>query len=199
MKLVTSAAALARLGPEYRFATELYLEPGNDPASARALHVKGKGDPTLVTERLWAVAGELAHLGLRRLGDVVVDESFFDGERVGPGFDQESGDRSYLAPTGAASLNWNTVAVYVAPGAGRGQKGRVELEPHSAFFELVNRTKTVGPKGRRHVTVESSLVNGKQRIVVSGPIPARSRVQAVWRKIDDPARYLGHTLAKLLD
>ena len=75
----------------------------------------------------------------------------------------------------------------------------MELEPHSAFFELVNRTKTVGPKGRRHVTVESSFVNGKQRIVVSGPIPARSRVQAVWRKIDEPARYFGHSLARLLE
>lgn len=200
VKLVTSAAALARLGPGYRFATELLVDAPSAGADAvRTLYVRGHGDPTLVTERLWVIAGELAHLGIRRVGDVVLDDGWFDGERNGPGYDQEEGDRSYLAPTGALSLNWNTVAVYVAPGARRGQKGRVELEPHSAFFELVNRTKTVGPKGRRHVTVESSLVNGKQRIVVSGPIPARSRVQAVWRKIDDPPRYFGHSLVKLLE
>ncbi len=200
VKLVTSAAALARLGPGYRFATELLVDaPSAGAGAVRTLYVRGRGDPTLVTERLWAIAGELAHLGIRSIGDVVLDDGWFDGERNGPGYDQEEGDRSYLAPTGALSLNWNTVAVYVAPGAGRGQRGRVELEPHSAFFELVNRTKTVGPKGRRHVTVESSFVNGKQRIVVSGPIPARSRVQAVWRKIDEPARYFGHSLARLLE
>ena len=198
VKLVTSAAALARLGPGYRFATELLVDARSASGGARTLYVRGRGDPTLVTERLYAIAGELAHLGIQRIGDVVLDDGWFDGERNGPGYDQEEGDRSYLAPTGALSLNWNTVAVYVAPGDRRGQKGRVELEPHSPFFELVNRTKTVGPKGRRHVKIESSLVNGRQRIVVSGPVPARSRVQAAWRKIDDPPRYLGHTLAKLL-
>ncbi|ABS28104.1 D-alanyl-D-alanine carboxypeptidase/D-alanyl-D-alanine-endopeptidase [Anaeromyxobacter sp. Fw109-5] len=200
VKLVTSAAALARLGPGYRFSTELLVDPASArAASVRTLYVRGRGDPTLVTERLWAVSGELVHQGIRRIGEVVLDDGFFDGERIGPGYDQEEGDRSYLAPTGALSLNWNTVAVYVAPGDRRGQKGRVELEPQSAYFEVVNRTRTVGPRGRRHVTVESSLVNGKQRIVVSGPVPAGSRVQAVWRKIDDPPRYLGHTLAKLLE
>ena len=123
-----------------------------------------------MTERLWAIAGELAHLGIRRIGDVVLDDGLFDGERNGPGYDQEEGDRSYLAPTGALSLNWNTVAVYVAPGDRRGQKGRVELEPRE---RRTSRSRTArrpsAPKGRRHVKVESSLVNGRQRIVVSGP------------------------------
>ncbi|WP_242356710.1 D-alanyl-D-alanine carboxypeptidase/D-alanyl-D-alanine-endopeptidase [Anaeromyxobacter sp. SG64] len=200
VKLVTSAAALARLGPGYRFATEFLVDaPSARSPQVRTLYVRGRGDPTLVTERLWAIAGELAHLGIRRVGDVVLDDGWFDAERYGPGYDQEEGDRSYLAPTGALSLNWNAVAVYVGPGAGRGQKGRVELEPQSPFFEVVNRTRTVGPRGRRHVTVESSLAGGRQRIVISGPVPAGSRVQPVWRRVDDPPRYLGHTLARLLE
>jgi serine-type D-Ala-D-Ala carboxypeptidase/endopeptidase (penicillin-binding protein 4) len=200
VKLVTSAAALARLGPGYRFATEFLVDaPSARAPQVRTLYVRGRGDPTLVTERLWAIAGELAHLGIRKVGDVVLDDGWFDAERYGPGYDQEEGDRSYLAPTGALSLNWNSVAVYVGPGAARGQKGRVELEPQSPFFEVVNRTRTVGPRGRRHVTVESSLVSGRQRIVISGPVPAGSRVQPVWRRVEDPPRYLGHTLARLLE
>lgn len=200
VKLVTSAAALARLGPEYRFATELYLDRGASPSAPRTLHVRGKGDPTLVTERLWAIAGELAHLGVGRIGDVVVDESFFDRERVGPGFDQESGDRSYLAPSGAASLNWNTVAVYVAPGDRRGGRGRVEVEPASELIELENRTTTVRANGRRRVEIASApSAAGKQRIVVTGRIPLGSRVHVTWRRIDEPALYLGHTLRRLLE
>ena len=174
VKLVTSAAALARLGPGYRFATELLVDARSASGGARTLYVRGRGDPTLVTERLYAIAGELAHLGIQRIGDVVLDDGWFDGERNGPGYDQEEGDRSYLAPTGALSLNWNTVAVFTSPRRPPRPEGRVELEPHRPFFEVVNRTKTVGPKGRRHVKVESSLVNGRQRIVVSGPVPARS-------------------------
>ncbi len=200
VKLVTSAAALARLGPDFRFDTELYVDAGSaDSSSVRALHVKGKGDPSLVTERMWALAGELAHLGLRRVGDVVVDESFFDGERFGPGFDQETGDKSYLAPTGAASLNWNTIAVHVASGERRGGKARVELEPASDLFEVEVRATTVGPRARRRLVVSSVAAGSRQRIVVDGQIPQGSRMQVVWRRIDEPALYLGHTLRRLLE
>ncbi|HEX9052687.1 MAG TPA: D-alanyl-D-alanine carboxypeptidase/D-alanyl-D-alanine-endopeptidase [Anaeromyxobacter sp.] len=199
VKLFTTAAALARLGPEYRFATELYVDAGSrGSSSVKTLYVKGRGDPTIVTERLWAIAGELVHLGLRRIGEIAIDESFFDGEREGPGFDQESGDRSYLAPAGAVSLNWNTVEVVVAPGDRRGARARVELEPASDDFEIENRATTVAGNGRRRVTVSSTLHGGKQRIVVEGRIPAGSRPQSVWRKIDQPGLYLGSTLARLL-
>jgi len=199
VKLVTSAAALARLGPDFRFDTEFYVDGAPGPQGVRTLHVKGKGDPSLLTERLWAVAGDLAHLGLRHVGDVVVDESYFDGERFGPGFDQETGDKSYLAPTGAASLNWNTVAVYVAPGERRGAKARVELEPASDLFEVEVRATTAAASARRRLTVSSVRAGARQRIVVDGRIPQGSRIQVVWRRIDEPGIYLGHTLRRLLE
>jgi D-alanyl-D-alanine carboxypeptidase/D-alanyl-D-alanine-endopeptidase (penicillin-binding protein 4) len=199
VKLVTTAAALARLGPDYRFATELWLDPAPRGGGTRTLYVKGRGDPSLVTERLWALAGDLVHLGIRRVGDVVVDDSFFDAERSGPGFDQESGDKSYLAPAGAASLNWNTIAIHVAPGERRGQRPRVEVEPASGFVEIDNRATTVTARGRRRLVVSSVAAGGKQRIVVEGRVAVGGRPQVVWRKIDDPALYLGHTLKRLLE
>ncbi len=199
VKLFTAAAALARLGMDYRFDTEFWMEAPRGQGAPRALHVRGLGDPTLVTERLWAIAGDLAHLGLGRIGDVVVDDSFFDGDRNGPGFDQETGDRSYLAPTGAASLNWNSVAIHVAPGDRRGQRARVELEPASDFFDVDVRATTTGRRGGRRLEVSSIPLQGRQRILVEGRIPQGSRIQVVWRKIDDPALYLGHTLRRLLE
>jgi serine-type D-Ala-D-Ala carboxypeptidase/endopeptidase (penicillin-binding protein 4) len=199
VKLVTTAAALARLGPEFRFDTEFYVDGSASDAAARALYVKGKGDPSLVTERLWAIAGDLYHLGIRRVGDVVIDDSYFDGERLGPGFDQETGDKSYLAPTGAASLNWNTIAVHVAPGDRRGGKARVELEPASDLFDVDVRATTVAAGTRRKLVVSSVQAHARQRIIVDGRIPQDSRLQTVWRRIDDPALYLGATLRRLLE
>ncbi len=202
VKLVTTAAALARLGPEFRFDTEFYVDAGSrGSSSVRTLHIRGKGDPSLVTERLWAIAGDLAHLGLRRIGDIVVDESYFDAERSGPGFDQEAGDKSYLAPTGAASLNWNTVAVHVSPADRAGQRARVEVEPASEYFEIENHATTAARGGgsRRRLTVASISHGARQRIVVDGRVAAGARMQVVWRKIDEPGLYLGHTLRRLLD
>jgi D-alanyl-D-alanine carboxypeptidase/D-alanyl-D-alanine-endopeptidase (penicillin-binding protein 4) len=200
VKLVTSAAALARLGPAYRFETEFLVDSASaGSSSVKTLYVRGGGDPSLVTERLWGIAGDLQHLGIRRIGEIVLDESFFDEERTGPGYDQEEGDKSYLAPAGALSLNWNTIAVHVAPGDRRGLKARVEVEPASGYVEIENRTTTVSKKGRRHVVVSSTSSSGKQRIVVTGRIPVGSRTQVVWRRIDEPALYLGHSLSRLLD
>jgi len=200
VKLFTTAAALARLGPEYRFETEFHVEPAAGGAVVKHLYVRGKGDPTWVSERLWEVAGQLYHLGLRVVkGDLVVDDSWFDDEREGPGFDQETGDRSYLAPAGALSLNFNSVAVHVAPGGKVGEKGRVELEPMSDFFRLENRTVTVRAGALRRVTPSSVAEGGRQRNLVEARLPLGSRPQTFWRKIDSPPLYLGHTLRRFLE
>ena len=203
VKLFTAAAALARLGPEFRFETELSTDAasaGLPGGAARVLYVRGKGDPSLGTERLQGLVADLVHLGLRRVGDLVLDDGWFDAVRFGPGFDQESGDKSYLAPAGALSLNANTVAVHVGPGDRPGARGRVEVEPDSTWLELVNRVVTVGPRAARRLTVASvALPQGRQRILVEGRVPAGGRTSVHTRKIDDPARYLGETPRRLLE
>ena len=92
VKLVTAAAALARLGPEYRFDTEFLVEPGPSER-VKTLWVRGKGDPSITTERLHAMASELSHLGLREVGELVLDDTWFDAERLAPGFEQDISDR----------------------------------------------------------------------------------------------------------
>ena len=94
VKLVTAAAALARLGPEYRFDTEFLVEPGPSER-VKTLWVRGKGDPSITTERLHAMASELSHLGLREVGELVLDDTWFDAERLAPGFEQDISDRAY--------------------------------------------------------------------------------------------------------
>ena len=198
VKLFTAAAALGRLGPEYRFETEFLAGPGAN--GARTLFVRGKGDPTFLAERLWAVAGELSGLGLDRVADLVVDDSFFDGVREGPGFDQEVGDRAYLAPAGAVSLDFNTVAVRVSPGPRVGAPARVRTEPPGDFVEVENRTVTVGPRAKRRVKVSSQAgSNGHQRVVLVGQVPLGGRSQVIWRRVDDPPLHFGFTLRRLLE
>ncbi len=197
VKLFTSAAALARLGPEYRFDTEIYADAGE--GGPRTLYVRGKGDPSMVTERLWALAGDLFNMGVRSLREIVVDDSWFDSEREGPGFDQERGDRAYLAPAGALSLNFNAVAIHVAPGSRAGERGRVSLEPPSDFLVLDDRTLTAGPRARRRVVTSSVLQGARQRILVQARLPVGSRPQVFYRKVDDPPLYFGCTLKRLLE
>jgi D-alanyl-D-alanine carboxypeptidase/D-alanyl-D-alanine-endopeptidase (penicillin-binding protein 4) len=199
VKLFTAAAALARLGPEYRFDTEFLVEKDWKEGKAKTLYVRGKGDPSLTTERLYGIVAELVHAGLKEVQDIVVDDSWFDAERQPPGFDQEYGDKAYLAPTGALSLNWNTVGVYLRPADAAGGKATVEVEPPSDYFVIEGEVAT-GTATQRRFTVASSVDKDRvrQKIEAKGVVPVDKGTWSVWKKIDQPALYFGFTLKALL-
>src|SRR5262249_32199851 len=113
-KLITTAAALALLGPEYRFKTALYADELRGSDVAGNLYIKGFGDPSLVTEGLWKLVSDLYALGVRKVsGDIVIDDTYFDSVRMPPAFEQKQEDGPWRAPTGATSLNYNAVAITV--------------------------------------------------------------------------------------
>ena len=80
VKLLTTAMALKRLGPDYRFKTGLYATMPIDGKTLRGdISIKGFGDPNLVSEQMWLLVNELKNLPLRKVrGDIIADESFFD-------------------------------------------------------------------------------------------------------------------------
>ncbi len=199
VKLFTAAAALARLGPEYRFDTEFLVEKDWKDGKARTLFVRGKGDPSITTERLYGMVSELLHAGVKEVQDIVVDDSWFDADRTAPGFDQEYGDRAYLAPTGALSLNWNTVGVYLRPAEAIGGKATIEVEPPSDYF-VVEGEVTTGTNTQRRFTVSSTVDKDRvrQKLEAKGMVPHDKGAWSVWKKIDQPALYFGFTLKALL-
>lgn len=87
-KLPVAYAALALLGPGYRFHTEVV---GTGTLVGDVWHgdlwLRGFGDPTLELSDLDALAAEVASWGIRRVdGAVVADESWFDARRTAPGW-----------------------------------------------------------------------------------------------------------------
>jgi serine-type D-Ala-D-Ala carboxypeptidase/endopeptidase (penicillin-binding protein 4) len=87
-KLAVAYAALARLGPSYRFRTEIV---GTGVLVGNVWHgdlwLLGSGDPTLRGSDLEELATEVAAWGIRRVsGAVVADESWFDARRTAPGW-----------------------------------------------------------------------------------------------------------------
>ncbi len=87
-KLPVAYAALALLGPGYRFHTEVV---GSGTLVGDVWHgdlwLRGFGDPTLQPSDLDALAADIASWGIRRVdGAVVADESWFDARRTAPGW-----------------------------------------------------------------------------------------------------------------
>jgi D-alanyl-D-alanine carboxypeptidase/D-alanyl-D-alanine-endopeptidase (penicillin-binding protein 4) len=87
-KLPVAWAALVRLGPAYRFHTELYGVGARVGTTWQGdLVLKGFGDPTLTSADLDHLARQVAHAGIREVsGRVLGDESYYDRVRDAPGW-----------------------------------------------------------------------------------------------------------------
>jgi D-alanyl-D-alanine carboxypeptidase/D-alanyl-D-alanine-endopeptidase (penicillin-binding protein 4) len=89
-KLPLSWAALKRLGPGYRFHTEVYGIGAREGATWRGdLVLKGFGDPTLSSADIEGLAAKVRASGIHAVtGRVLGDESFYDRDRGAPGWKQ---------------------------------------------------------------------------------------------------------------
>ena len=86
-KLFTAATALAKLGSNFQFKTTLYAEDTTDTQVIGNLYLKGNGDPLLDSADIVVLCGTLVASGIKSItGNIVVDETYFDTVREGPGW-----------------------------------------------------------------------------------------------------------------
>ena len=112
MKLLTSYAGLAMLGPNYRWKTEVYSDgkPQNGVLEGN-LYIKGYGDPSLMTGDFWRLLNSLRQLGIKEIkGDLIVDNSYFALKLLATNtFDTET-TRAYNATPSALAINLKAVS-----------------------------------------------------------------------------------------
>jgi D-alanyl-D-alanine carboxypeptidase/D-alanyl-D-alanine-endopeptidase (penicillin-binding protein 4) len=200
VKLLTTAAALRTLGPDYRFPTRLYATGPLAGGHLRGdLVLKGFGDPELVSERLWLLVASLRQKGLKEVtGDLVVDESFFDDDYRAPGWGGQMSTRAFYAPVAPASLNFNAVTVHVEPGSAPGRPALVLIEPPTAYVVLTNRATTGRAGSGLRLVVDRLSGSRKDTIAVKGSIPYDAERATHYRSVTHPWRYLATVFAEEL-
>lgn len=79
MKLLTTSAALDRLGPAWTWATPVWLTgPLRDGVLEGNLHLQGRGDPSFSADRVAQLLRRLQQMGVREIrGDIVLDQGAF--------------------------------------------------------------------------------------------------------------------------
>ena len=87
MKLITAATALAKLGSDYRFETTVYVDTAANAEVAGNVYLKGRADPVLQPDDVVKLGDALLHTGIKSIqGNIVVDETYLDTVREGPGW-----------------------------------------------------------------------------------------------------------------
>jgi len=193
-KLVTTACALDRLGPDAELRTEL-LRAGPIVAGTLrgSLVVRGGGDPSPGARfdgeadglcRRWARLA--AERGIRRIeGDIVADDRLFDRQGVHPEWPRDQLDRWYSAPASALALNDACVDVSVSAGARAGAPAEVKIAPGCRLFEVDNQCKTTADKAAHSVNILRRP--GTNRISVRGAILVGAAPVEASISVDQPA------------
>lgn len=191
-KLLTTSAALCRLGADFRFRTsvgllggDLHVFAGGDPNISGRFH---DDDPVAIF-RDWAAKIKAA--GVTKAGRLVLHTGIFDDVRVHPGWRGYESWNWWAAPFGPLSLNDNCVDLKISPG-GEGQPCKVALSPDTAAVTIVNQTKsTKAPKS----TFGFTRAAASNTITIRGEVAGRT---LHWVAIQDPTAYFGTVLRETL-
>jgi D-alanyl-D-alanine carboxypeptidase/D-alanyl-D-alanine-endopeptidase (penicillin-binding protein 4) len=194
-KLMTSAAAMEVLGPDYRFETSVE-EAGRRVGQVLSgdLHLRGGGDPTMQAADYDALAARVAELGVRTVtGRLVADDTAFDARRLGSSWGWDDEPFAYAAQVSALTVaadplaDAGSITVETRPGSGAGVRLQVRLVPDTRYVTVVNRA-TTGPAGSAEsVSVERQ--HGTNTVLVTGSMPAGSAATPSLSSVWEPTGY----------
>lgn len=205
-KMLTTAATLHYLGPDYQFKTTFWRKGEvKDGALAGSLLVVGGGDPNIsgrfygddynLVFDTWAAG--LKKVGVTRVtGDLVLNSSFFDSVGRHPDWPAGQEARWYQAPISALSYNDNVVLVSIAPGRRQGRPVSVSIAPATNVLRPVSSARTGGRRSRVRLAVSRNA--GSNAVSIAGTVPLRSAWWSTPVAIDDPPLFFGSALKNRL-
>lgn len=203
-KVITGAAALSLFGPAFSFKTPVYYTGIiKDGRLKGDLLFSGNGDPFLVSEILWQTAIDLRHLGIKGIdGDIVIDDALFDSETR----DESRKDgknkstHAYDAPVSAFAVNFNTVAIAVAPTTfGRPALATVTPFPMRSV-NLSSKVTTIhGAADTGVAASRSNQTGGGIALQVSGSIGEDAALKKIYRSVSSPTVAAGDYIRGFLE
>lgn len=215
-KLLSTSAALALVGPDYRFHTTVETT-GKIDANGRLLGdlvIVGRGDPNisgrvlpyqLKTERLSPhtqvleqLAGQIVQKGVKIIdGDLIGDDSYYAPERYGEGWAHDDLQWIDGAPVSALTFNDNVLFVKIQPGEKAGDKALVTVDPQTNYYELDNRILTTATGVVRKVGIHRDT--GSNKVVLWGGLPADDPGINEALAVEDPAEFAAQIFRSLLE
>jgi len=215
LKLFTTALALAKLGPDYRFHTT--LETRGSIANGILtgdLALVGRGDPNLsnrkfpyqqkeefdgLPERVLAeLADGVVRKGVKEVsGDVIGDDSYFPRERYPSGWEIDDMVWEYGAAISSIVVDDNTVTLTLTPGAQPGSAVQATESPATPDFSVKNEVTTSAPGVKSDLTLTREP--GASLVVVKGSMPAGGPPRKLVLAIEEPAQHAATLLKHLLE
>jgi D-alanyl-D-alanine carboxypeptidase/D-alanyl-D-alanine-endopeptidase (penicillin-binding protein 4) len=216
MKLFTTALALAKLSPDFRFRTtlEATAEPNAAGKLEGPLYLVGRGDPNLSNRKFPYMAKEefdgpsekviaemanaIAGKGIKEIyGDIIGDESYFPRERYPNGWEIDDMVGEYGAAISAIAVDDNTVQLTLTAGEKAGDHVDAVVVPSAPEFTVDNQLITSAAGVKSDLTLKREP--GSNVVTLLGTLPAKSNPRKLTLAIQEPALHAAAMLKRLLE
>jgi serine-type D-Ala-D-Ala carboxypeptidase/endopeptidase (penicillin-binding protein 4) len=203
MKLYTVAAGLDRLSPDFRFVTSVYAlaKPDGNGNIKGDLTIYGRGDPSIAArfnsgdyfKGIDELATRIAAAGVKKVeGNLVGDETYFNGPQYGSGWEWEDLQWYYGAEVSALTINDNALDLFIKPGAQVGAPAVITTGPPDPLLRIVSKVVT-GAKGtRRDLNAHRAL--GSDVLEITGTIALDDKGYSQGIGISRPALLFAYLL-----
>ncbi|UNU22201.1 D-alanyl-D-alanine carboxypeptidase/D-alanyl-D-alanine-endopeptidase [Microcoleus vaginatus PCC 9802] len=180
VKLLTTAAALQKLGADFRIKTSVYSDENG------SLYVAGRGDPSIAEPQLKSLAQQLKQRGISQVNELIGDDSYFQGSAVNPNWEWEDAQAGYGAPINSLIFNQNAIDLLLSPQA-LGQPLKVTFaEPKLANqWQLQNNSVTVAQNEPEFIEVGREF--DRPIIRVSGQLKVGGEPESAYVAVVNPA------------
>ena len=202
IKLLTTLAALERLGPAYTWQTEAWAHGKLANGVLEGdLYLKGGGDPKLTYEQLWRLLRQLRQRGIQEIrGDLVLDRVAFDVLDADPSRFDAQPLRPYNVTPDALLINFNAVSLTLVPEPAAAAVTLVQ-EPPIANLDVINKMKLTSNSScgdwKENLRADTFVHGQVVRLVLSGGYPAACGEQR-WSLAPMPSRLLAYGVFRSL-
>ncbi|WP_445301992.1 D-alanyl-D-alanine carboxypeptidase/D-alanyl-D-alanine endopeptidase [Microcoleus sp. N9_B4] len=179
-KLLTTAAALQKLGADFRIKTSVYSGENG------SLYVAGRGDPSIAEAQLKSLAQQLKQRGISQVNQLIGDDSYFQGSAVNPNWEWEDAQAGYGAPINSLIFNQNAIDLLLSP-QDVGQPLKVTFaEPKLANqWQLQNNSVTVAQNESEFIEIGREF--DRPIIRVSGQLKVGGEPESAYVAVVNPA------------
>jgi serine-type D-Ala-D-Ala carboxypeptidase/endopeptidase (penicillin-binding protein 4) len=184
VKLLTSAAALTRLKPEFRIRTSIYTTD----SEGRSLLLVGRGDPSFSNPQLRELVTQLQAKNYRQIDRLTLSDRYFQGTTIHPTWEWEDVQYYYGTTVNSLILNQNAVDLTVSP-----QTVGVPLKYTWSDRVAVWDRKIINEGITTEANVPANLqliqIPGKSDLKIQGQLPVGNPPESESLAIIDPAKY----------
>lgn len=181
-KLLTTAAALAALSPNFRIRTSVYGTQNGNVASVRLV---GRGDPSIAQPQLAALAKQLSQRGITQIDQLIAEDAYFQGEPINPNWEWEDVQAGYGTSINSLIFNQNAIDLLLSPQKVGEPLQVTFLDPKEKNqWQLENNSVTVDTGEAEFVAIGRDL---RQTVIrVSGQLRVGSAPEPVYAAVVAP-------------